>query len=460
MARLIVEEGGRTRRFRLNEGTLTIGSGSAATLTLASADVAEVHAELEYRAGRAVLRPRPGVAAITVLGRPVTGGEVVLRPGQSARIGGARLSVEEDGEAPGPSGSPAAATGAQRAAPAAARTRSGRAARADSPAQPAPEAGGPRVRAKRRTMERRFSVPSWLIVVGFLGAAGVTVLLLQNFAEDSAVMGFDPKASQVRIQEKLASASYQGVLEELVKVDAQTDLTPEWKATFEGYRKQALDMRARAEEETRNVTGNAWFDTQLQRYVDGYLKDNGRPEARVLLKRIAIFRKRWPTHPKLEWCERMERRYASIADLASPPTLADVEWEVKTLTWAKPRDYRAAFAAMASFSESAGDLDREAIARLQAEKTKEQEEHFADQIQEAKHLWEDKNEKGQAVEVLVQLVLKLADETMVADAADRLVRMPGVENALAGYKRDRPVDFAELTANERVRAFCKDKGLL
>jgi len=453
MARLIVEEGGRTRRFRLNEGTLTIGSGGAATLTLASADVAEVHAELEYRAGRAVLRPRPGVAAITVLGRPVTGGEVELRPGQSAKIGGARLSVEEDE----PQAPPAARAvpGASRAgARARAAESAGRSTAGTSTAT------GSRVRAKRRTLERRFSVPSWLIVVGLLGVAGLTVLLLQRFADSSAVQGFDPKASQVRIQAKLSSASYQGVLEELAKVDEQQDLSSEWKATFEGYRKEALAMRARAEEDARNIAGNAWFDSQLQNYVDGYLEDNGRPQARVLLQRIATFRKRWPTHPKLEWCGRMEQRYASIADLASPPTLADVEWEVKTLTWAKPRDYKAAFAAMASFAQGASGADLQAITRLQAEKATEQQEHFADQIQQAKYLWEDKGEKGQAVEVLVQLVLKLDDESMVADAADRLVRMPGVENALAGYQRDRPVDFAELCANPRVREFCKAKGLL
>ena len=45
MARLILEEDGQTRRFRLNEGKLTIGSGEAATLRCHSADVAEVHAE-------------------------------------------------------------------------------------------------------------------------------------------------------------------------------------------------------------------------------------------------------------------------------------------------------------------------------------------------------------------------------------------------------------------------------
>ena len=48
MARLIVEEGGKARRFKLNPGTLTIGSGESATLTLESSELAEVHAELEF----------------------------------------------------------------------------------------------------------------------------------------------------------------------------------------------------------------------------------------------------------------------------------------------------------------------------------------------------------------------------------------------------------------------------
>ena len=72
MARLILEEGGQRRAFRVNEGKLTIGSSESCTLTLASPDVAEIHAELEVHGEEITLRPRPGVTPPRVLGKAVS----------------------------------------------------------------------------------------------------------------------------------------------------------------------------------------------------------------------------------------------------------------------------------------------------------------------------------------------------------------------------------------------------
>ena len=56
MARLILDDGGKRRAFKLNPGRMTIGSGEGATLRLDSGDVAEVHAEL--RAATFCLEPQ------------------------------------------------------------------------------------------------------------------------------------------------------------------------------------------------------------------------------------------------------------------------------------------------------------------------------------------------------------------------------------------------------------------
>ena len=56
MVRLIVEEQGARRAFRLGEGTLKVGSGAAAQLRLQSGDVADVHAEIDWKDGVARLR--------------------------------------------------------------------------------------------------------------------------------------------------------------------------------------------------------------------------------------------------------------------------------------------------------------------------------------------------------------------------------------------------------------------
>ena len=61
MTRLIVEDGGKRRAFKVGDGTLTIGSGGGASLRLSDPAAAEVHAELLLREGRATLRLKPGV---------------------------------------------------------------------------------------------------------------------------------------------------------------------------------------------------------------------------------------------------------------------------------------------------------------------------------------------------------------------------------------------------------------
>lgn len=442
MARLILQEGDRTRRFKLNEGTLTIGSGASATVTVDSDEAAEVHVELEFRGGRAVLRPRPGVAPVTVQGRKVQG-EVALKPGVAARFGDVRVSVElEEASAAGKSATKPRAG----AAGATARRSAG---------------GAARVQRTRRTTSGGPSVPSWLIVVGVLAAAAGGYAMLDNFAADAGEREFDAKASQVRIQQKLASADFAGVLREFEeKIDVQEGLDPEWKKVFEGYRKEALAMKAEAAEIARNKQGNDYFETQLRRYVDGYLEDNGRPQARVLMKRIESFRDRWPTHPEIDWCDRMKRRFGPIAEMSSPDTWEDVAWEVKTLTWAKPRYYRDAFAALERFYQSAEGSDRDAALALMEEKEAEQKEFFEDRMLEAKHQYEYKKDYSAALGELVQLVMHLEDQDMATQAAEMIVAMPYIEGAMAGIRRDRPADFELLAANPVMRKYFQENGLL
>jgi hypothetical protein len=110
MTRLIVDEGGKRRAFKIQDGRLTVGSGPDAALRLTSGDVADLHLDLEVSGGRVTLRARPGVTAPAVDGRPATG-PLELAHGASVRVGGATLRVEYEGEAatPQPAARPAAA---------------------------------------------------------------------------------------------------------------------------------------------------------------------------------------------------------------------------------------------------------------------------------------------------------------------------------------------------------------
>ena len=127
MTRLIVEDGGKRRAFKVGDGTLTIGSGGGASLRLSDPAAAEVHAELLLREGRATLRLKPGVLPPRVAGRPAQG-ETAVGHGQTIQIGASRITVELPGGAPGaaaasvtpvrrrsPAGSTAPARGSRRA---------------------------------------------------------------------------------------------------------------------------------------------------------------------------------------------------------------------------------------------------------------------------------------------------------------------------------------------------------
>ena len=180
---------------------------------------------------------------------------------------------------------------------------------------------------------------------------------------------------------------------------------------------------------------------------------------RVFLKRCREFRERWPNHPEMDWVDRYERRYSQLVDLSEPPTFTDIAYEVKTLTWAMPRDYVQAFALLREFRESASPDDREAALALEEKLRAEQAEYFTDRMQQAKWHWE-RNERGKAVGWLVELVIGVDDPDMVDQAASELVNLPGIEAWLRGYQADKPEKFARLVKNERVRELARKLELV
>ena len=93
MTRLIVEDGGRRRAFRLGDGKLTVGSSEKAKLRLASDGVADIHVELEVTEGVITLVCKPGVLPPKLAGRPLAG-RVKLKHGVPVAIGGATIQAE------------------------------------------------------------------------------------------------------------------------------------------------------------------------------------------------------------------------------------------------------------------------------------------------------------------------------------------------------------------------------
>src|SRR5688572_20598631 len=101
MTRLVVEEGGKRRAFKVGDGVITIGSGAGATLKLASTKVAEIHAEIVVQGGAVTVRPRPGVLPPTLKGRAQSA-EFKVPKGSTVVIGDAKLTVDPPDPAAAP----------------------------------------------------------------------------------------------------------------------------------------------------------------------------------------------------------------------------------------------------------------------------------------------------------------------------------------------------------------------
>ncbi len=451
MAKLIVEEGGKRRRFRLNPGKLTIGSGEEATLRLTSEGVARIHAVLIFKDGVVTLEPEAGVAPIMVGGKSHSAG-FKLAVGKSAAIGGARISIEaEEGEVKAV---------APRPTP-----RSGHATRAG-------QAGGPRTSRNRasegdeapargRHRKSKPSVPAGLVVGLGLAGALIVIKIVSGWA-DSLDRPFEPMGSKVKIEGKLGFGDYKGILAELDWVDEnRAELSVEWHSYFDSKREEAEAMRGEAQLYARNTTGTKWFTTQLEKFQTSYLKRNTRPEARVFLKRIAQFRSDYPRHPKVTdgWCDRFAERYAEVAKLNEPPTMEDLAFEVKTLTWARPHDYKKSFELLEAFLLTARGSDEMAAKALVQEKITKRKEYFDERILYARKYWDD-NEPNRAVAELAQLVAKVGDPAMEDQAADFLLKFPGLDGYLRSYKRDRVSTFEALMRNESLRAYAASNNVL
>ncbi|HJM58633.1 MAG: hypothetical protein CMJ98_01005 [Planctomycetes bacterium] len=450
MAKLIVEEGGKRRRFRLNPGKLTIGSGEEATLHLTSQGVARIHAVLVFKDGAVTIEPEAGVAPLKVGGKSHSAG-FKLAPGQSVAIGGARISIEaEEGEVKAGPARPASRSSQGLRAPQASGSRASRSRASDDAATP----------TRSRHRKAKPSVPTGLVVgLGLVGAF-IVVQLMSGWADSASVRAFEPMGSKGKIEEKLKGEDYKGILAELDWVDKnRAELSVEWRSYFDGKRKEAEGMRAEAQLYARNTTGTKWFATQLEKFQSSYLKGNTRPEARVFLKRIAQFRSDYPRHPKLGWCDRMAVRYADIAKLNEPPTMEDLAFEVKTLTWARPRDYKKSFELLEAFLLTASGSDQSVAKALIQEKISERKEFFDDRILQAAYYWDNK-EPNKAVGQLAQLVATIGDSSMEDQAADLLLKIPGLDGYLRSYQRDRVSTFEALMDHGSLRAYAESNNVL
>jgi hypothetical protein len=446
MARLILDEKGKRRAFRLNNGRLTIGSSADNSLVLVSSDVADTHAEIRVEDGTVTLIPKPGVMPPTLLGRAVKQ-PTRLAANSEFKIGSAVFRIVADEQASVPA--PGATKSSRSDGVSARRTASG---------------DGARIQHTRRTVKR--GMPTWAIlaVVALVGVVGY--FFFRNWLEDGLETEWDPTARYHEAVLAYQEGSVKRAKEELGRIDL-TRVTPELKEKVQEFQDKVKGDEERALLAEHNMSGTKWLDSNLKGYAKSYLSGDRaeRPKARYFVRRCDEFKQEWPKHPELEWVNRYRSRFAKIAEMDSPAEYADLEWEVGRRTAAKPRDYALVFRLIDQFLlESEGD-QRAAGQALYQDQIAGREEYFLDRMQESRYQWE-KQQYGKAVEWLVQVILKIGDEAMEDQAIDFFLKMQTVDGAplsdryLASYKSNRPEQFEILMEHERLREAARSAGVL
>jgi hypothetical protein len=451
MTRLIVEEGGACRAFKISEGVIAIGSGAEARLKLTSPDVAARHATLELLGGVCTLRAEPGVVPPTVGGVPVRG-DVELAAGVPVRIGSATLVLEADA---GPAARAAAAP------PVVPRPVERRPPSSSRSARRGPARGGRDDAEAREPRKISHGIPAWLIVaplvvvISLVGFFIVRVIMSnrQEVAPDLAMVYFNNAVAALE-RNKLDTAEF-----ELDRIPTDK-VSPEVAARIAQLRAQIASDRQAGELALHNMRGTTYLDQSLKRFERSYLLGPAEPpKVRLFLKRCRHFRETWPQHEELGWVERQERRFAGVVDLSQPPTLADIQFEVRTLTHADDlRDYEQCFQVLDQFLGVCGPADREAALKLVDEHRAAREPYFLDRLQRARFEYERK-EIAESAGVLVALIRYIGDEQMADRAASELLKFEDIDARLRGFKLDKPEILEELKANRVMGEYIRSKGL-
>lgn len=445
MTRLIVEEGGKRRGFKVGEGKLSIGSGSAATLKLTSAGVAEVHAELEVKDGRAVLRPMPGVLPPKVGGVPAKS-ETAIRHGVAIQVGEAVLRVEYD-DAPQPK---RARAGGPKAAPA-----TGGAPRTAARRKPKAE-----WQRSRRELSGGGGLKPWVVILIFAVLAIPGGILARNAFLKTAESPLNYTVYVNKAKKDLEARMFDRAEEELDRIPADAELSPNMVATIEGLREEIASAREESKLDEYHRLGTQVLEKQLRSFETKYLTGKAeRPMVRLFLKRLAAFEERFPEHPEVGWVRRMQARYGAITSLDEPPTFEDVEFEVQVLTeWSVRRDYEEAFEILEDYIDIASGDDRQKAVDMVNAKLAERQEWFVDRLQQARYEYE-RGQIGKSVDWLVKVIVNVGDEDMADEAAEQLILFDGIVEWFRGYERSRPDDFAELSENRVVAEFLRENPL-
>jgi hypothetical protein len=486
MPRLIVDDSGAKRAFRLGTGRLTIGSDPGAKLRLSASGVSAQHAILRVDESGVFLEAQ---SEVEFAGQRRTG-TLELPLGATVALGAAKLTVAADQEEappvparavpakpvaarasaePRPAPSPAAARPAAAKPtsnpPAAAKPGGGaRVGRGRAAAEPEENSGrGGARRRGRSSAPKKGGLPGWAVPVGVLVLGGIVagIFLMKGKNPTNA-------SAMLNVAEGLiAEANMDSARKILADFDRAT-LAPELQQKYDDLKK-VLDSALTESAATKRNRGIRFAQEDLLNYVDRHIKVDApqKERVRLFLERLADFRQQYPEQRTAVWLENgeaksildqlnaLEVKFTGVASMTEALGPADVDWaRTYFASGGKDgkgvREYQPVFDRLAK-AESTGGVTPERAASLRGELTAERNLYIEKRMQDAGKDYErfqqsnDLEALRSAANKLIYLILKNPDPAVWDTVSGVLLKFPNLaQEVLPSWRDNRPDEWQTL----------------
>lgn len=480
MPRLIVDDSGAKRAFRLGTGRLTIGSDPGAKLRLTASGVSPRHAVLRVEASGVFLEAE---SEVEFAGARRTG-TLELPLGSTVALGAARLTVAADQEEappiparavpakpaparaadPKPAPSAAPARPQRSAAPAAGKPSAGaRGNRGRAAAEPEAEAPRGGARRRGRSAPKQDGLPGWVVPVGGVVLAGIVAgIYFMQGGQPPQALGQLNTAEQLVVEGNMDSA--RAILDKFNRAT----LDPALHQKYDDIKK-ILDSALSESAATKRNRGIRFAQDDLLNYVDRHIKADApqKERVRLFLERLADFRQQYPEQRTAIWLDNgeaksildqlnaFEAKFAGVASTAEPLGMADVDWaRTYFASGGKEgkgvREYQPVFERLAK-AESTGGLSAEQAASLRNELIGERSLYIEQRLQDADKDYNRYRESNDiealrsAANKLIYLILKNPDPAVWDRVSGVLLKFPSLaQEVLPSWRDNRPAEWQTL----------------
>jgi len=460
MAKLIVDDAGARKAFRLPKGRLTVGSDEGNTLRLVSEGVAARHLEIATTDTSSVVRVPADGAPVQLGGRTLApGGQGEWAPGTELKVGGAVLRLEAEGVA----AAPAPARGAP-AAPARAGATAGRAgasARSGGGRTSAARTGGGRAAGGSRRRGGAGDTdeqgrPKWL-----MPAVGIVLVVIVGAVYALFIHDTDRARYFVTdvaaVETHLESQNYELARRAYDPLAASTKLDAAQRAKVDELgRKLAAGESLRTGGGVLVTQGHAWKGRYLDAFVTTHFAEEpyATGAVRVFADRVADFREFFPGHPADAELAAILTKVKASEVRAQPLTLADVEFyeHYHTDRVKSPKRFPLALAVMDQFlAKNPSGAEHDAVVAKRDARLAEQRTVTLALIEKAQKAWSETNEGG-AVAALAEAVAYVAGGDLATQAAATFAALPNARAYLVDYRTKDPELFRGLMTQPALQS--------